>query len=180
MDGNRGFTLVEALVMVAVFGVLALAGTGLGALVADMRGMSASDRLIADIKYARLAAVTHGTAIVLCPRTAADRCRQDAQWSHGWITFLDADGDRQPGSSSEVLQVEQAPPDYLRIETTGGRRELRYLPDGRSAGSNLTFRICAERSNRLLGRVVVNNGGRPRSERAPPDTPCDLAAIQSS
>ena len=36
--------------------------------------------------------------------------------------------------------------------------------DGRSAGANLTISICSQ-DGAVLGRVIVNNMGRPRSER---------------
>ena len=62
---------------------------------------------------------------------------------------------------------------HLHIQSSSGRNHLRYLPDGRSAGSNLTIRICNQKGL-LLGAVVVNNAGRPRTERARGDTPCPI------
>ena len=84
---------------------------------------------------------------------------------------FDPDGNRQPDLPQDILRDENAPiHPSLRIVSSSGRVQLRYLPDGRSAGSNLTVRLCRE--DKLMGRVIVNNGGRVRSERASGSTPC--------
>ena len=54
--------------------------------------------------------------------------------------------------------------------SSAGRPQLRYLPDGRSSGSNLRVRLC--RDDTLLGQVIVNNVGRVRSESASGSKPC--------
>ena len=65
----------------------------------------------------------------------------------------------------EILRVDLEPTSrHLRVVSTVGRQQLRYLPDGRSAGTNLTISIC-NKGGELLGKVIVNNMGRPRSER---------------
>jgi len=60
---------------------------------------------------------------------------------------------------------------HLRVVSTTGRQQLRYLPDGRSAGTNLTISICNPKGE-LLGAVIVNNMGRARSERPKVPTAC--------
>jgi type IV fimbrial biogenesis protein FimT len=85
--------------------------------------------------------------------------------------FFDADGNRQPDSRQDILRDENAPiHPSLRIVSSTGRIQLRYLPDGRSAGSNLSVRLCRE--DKLLAQVIVNNTGRIRSETASGSTPC--------
>ncbi|MGS1078362.1 GspH/FimT family protein [Pseudoxanthomonas beigongshangi] len=84
---------------------------------------------------------------------------------------LDPDGNRKPDAAEDVLRYEAVPlPPDFRIRSSVGRPQLRYLPDGRSAGSNLTVRICLR--ERLMSEVVVNNGGRARSRRAAFGEPC--------
>ena len=75
-------------------------------------------------------------------------------------------------TSDEILQVDLEPTSrHLRIVSTTGRPQLRYLPDGRSAGANLTISICT-RTQELLGQVIVNNMGRLRSERPTAPAAC--------
>ena len=76
------------------------------------------------------------------------------------------------GGNLKILRVDLEPTSRkLRVVSTKGRPQLRYLPDGSSAGSNLTISICNNRQQ-LLGKVIVNNMGRPRSERPKAATPC--------
>ena len=88
------------------------------------------------------------------------------------MLFSDDDGNRMPDASEEILRVDLEPTSrHLRVTSTVGRQQLRYLPDGRSAGTNLTLSICNQ-NQELLGQVIVNNMGRPRSERPKVPTPC--------
>ena len=88
------------------------------------------------------------------------------------MLFLDRDGNQRPDADGDILRRDLAPPSqHLRVVGTPGRPRLRYLPDGRSAGTNLTLSICSQ-DGRLLGSVIVNNAGRPRSERPKRPQPC--------
>ena len=46
----------------------------------------------------------------------------------------------------------------------------RCQPDGRSAGSNITLRVC--NSGQLVGELTVNNVGRSRTRRISGNVPC--------
>lgn len=88
------------------------------------------------------------------------------------MLFMDDDGNRKPDANEDVLRVDLAPTSqHLRVVSTTGRQQLRYLPDGRSAGTNLTISICNQTGN-LLGSVIVNNMGRARNELPKVPTPC--------
>ena len=155
---DSGFTLVEAMATVAVLALLA--ATGMPALrefALRQRTGAAIDLLVGHLAEARLAAVVRNRAVVACPPARTGGCAGHGDWSAGWSVFLD-DGD--------LLRSVRLPADRgLRIRTSEGRPRVRYLPDGRSAGSNVTFQLCDE-ERRLLATVVVNNAGRPRAERA--------------
>ena len=100
-------------------------------------------------------------------------CRGDADWSHGWIVFADPDGNRKPDVDSDLLRVSDPPSGAGRTLRLGATRNfVRYQRDGRSAGTNLTVRVC--RGGTLNGEVVVNNLGRVRSVRPLTPRPCPL------
>jgi len=97
--------------------------------------------------------------------------REDMGSNGNPLIVLDPDGNRKPDAAEDVLRYEAVPlPPDFRIRSSVGRPQLRYLPDGRSAGSNLTVRISLR--DRLMSEVVVNNGGRARSRRAASGEPC--------
>ena len=172
-DRSRaGFSLVEALTVLAITAILLLVGVpSYAGLVESQRASSAMHLLTAHMASARSTAITYRIPTVVCPSDRAGGCRRDGDWSQGWLMFFDADGNRQPDSRQDILRDENAPiHPSLRIVSSAGRTQLRYLPDGRSAGSNLSVRLCRE--DKLLAQVIVNNTGRIRSETASGSTPC--------
>ena len=162
----RGFTLIEAIMVMMIASIWLVIGIpSYQALMENQRVSSAMHLLSAHMASARSTAITYRIPTVVCPSDRAGGCRSDGDWSHGWLMFFDPDGNRRPDSLQDVLREENAPiHPSLRIVSSRGRPQLRYLPDGRSAGSNLSVRLC--RDDRLLGQVVVNNLGRVRTEKA--------------
>ena len=171
-EGQAGFSLVEILTVLAITTILLLIGVpSYAGLVESQRASSAMHLLTAHMASARITAITYRIPTVVCPSDRAGGCRRDGDWSQGWLMFFDADGNRQPDSRQDILRDENAPiHPSLRILSSASRSQLRYMPDGRSAGSNLTVRLCRE--DRLLAQVIVNNTGRIRSEPASGSTPC--------
>ncbi|MET0580798.1 MAG: Tfp pilus assembly protein FimT/FimU [Pseudoxanthomonas sp.] len=167
-----GFSLMEMLVVMAVSAIgLAIGVPSYRGLMDSQRVSSAMHLLTAHIASARNTAITYRIPTVVCPSDRAGGCRMDGDWSQGWLMFFDADGNRQPDSREDVLRDENAPiHSSLRLLSSSGRPQLRYLPDGRSAGSNLSVRLC--RDDILLGQVIVNNVGRVRGERVSGSKPC--------
>ena len=175
MDARmRGFTLVEQMLVVAISAVLlVVALPALGPLVERHRAGTAMSTLSTQMQLTRMAAITYRRPAVLCPSHNGSACDGGTDWSIGWLVFLDVDGNQQPDSADQILRVEPgtAARSGMRLVGTVGRPRLRYLPDGRSAGSNLTVSVCSA-EGALLGAVIVNNVGRPRSFRPASPAAC--------
>ena len=170
---NAGFTLIELTTTLAVVAICA--GIGLPSFTGFLerqRTSAAISSLTTHMSLARMAAISSNRRAVLCPSSDGASCEAGTDWSTGWMLFVDEDGNRKPDASDEVLRVDLEPTSrHLRVVSTVGRQQLRYLPDGRSAGTNLTISIC-NKTGDVLGRVIVNNMGRPRSERPKAPTSC--------
>lgn len=163
---TAGFTLIELMVTLAVSGILATVAVGpLAGFVEARRTAAAISTLQSHFALARLTAISRNHSVIICPSPDGQHCLRSSDWSSGWMLFMDQDGDRRPSASDDVLRTElRRDHHHLRITSSGGRRQLRYHPDGTSAGANLTLSICNERGD-LLGQVIVNNVGRIRSTR---------------
>ena len=167
-----GFSLIEALT------VMAITAIGLVIGIPSFQGMnerarvsSAMHLLTAHMASARSTAITYRIPTVVCPSNRAGGCRTDGNWSEGWLMFFDKDGNRRPDTREDILRDENATiHPSLRILSSSGRPQLRYLPDGRSSGSNITVRLCRE--DELLAQIIVNNAGRTRSETISGTRPC--------
>ena len=175
MRRNAGFTLIELVTTMSVAAILAgIAAPSFAGFVERQRASAAITSLMTHMSLARLSAITRNRRAVLCPSRNGESCETSTDWSAGWMLFLDDDGNRKVDAADDILRVDLEPTSrHLRVSSTTGRQQLRYLPDGRSAGANLTISICNQEQE-LLGRVIVNNVGRPRSERPKVPTPCPV------
>ncbi|AXK71490.1 prepilin-type N-terminal cleavage/methylation domain-containing protein [Lysobacter sp. TY2-98] len=173
MRKESGFTLVELLVALCVLSIcVGTAVPSFARLLERQRATSTMNALVEYMAEARAAAIMSRRDAVLCPSVDGSTCTGGTDWSRGWILFQDDNGDRAPSAVDRLVRVEaRSSPGVLTIRSTTGRRSLRYLPDGRSAGANLTLSVC-DRAGNLLGSVIVNNTGRARSERPKPSARC--------
>lgn len=172
---QTGMTLIELVIVVVVLALL----TGLT--MPTFRQVSESARyrntshaLTVSLAQARMIAISRGHRVTVCPATPDGACTGGADWSSGWIVFLDPARTGQPSTREAILETHQrsASANNPKVHTTPGRRFVRFSPDGMARGSNLTLTICSPRDSRMLGQVVVSTAGRVRSQRGDSGTPC--------
>ncbi|MDO5610987.1 MAG: Tfp pilus assembly protein FimT/FimU [Pseudomonadota bacterium] len=167
---HAGFTLIEAMITVAILAILASIGwPSFRQLMKVNAVRAAAHEVSTDFAYARITAVNRGLRVVACPSDGA-ACNNGREWGHGWIIFADANGNGERDGGEEILAHRQAKNDGLRVVSSQGRPKLRYMPSGMSGGSNLTVSICDGAA--VKSRVIVNNAGRVRSERVATAMPC--------
>ncbi len=153
--------MLELLVVLAVVGILVVAGTpSVRGFLMNQELRHSAARLQSDFEFARHASVNRGGRVSVCPK-AGEGCLGAPDWERGWIIFADTNGDRERQASEEVLR--DAP--LLRgitARASAGRRAVSFFPNGTAPGSNLTVWFCDERGP-LYGRQVrVSLAGRIR------------------
>ena len=169
---NRGYTLLQLVVVMALICILASAGLpAFQNLLERQRLATTIHRLSTQLALARNSAISSSVPVSACPSLGDGSCRNDSDWSRGWIVYRDPDRQGQPADAASILSQESEPASgSMTLLSSRGRRAIRFLADGRSSGSNLTIRICGH--GRLLAEVVVNNVGRVRSAKASGKPPC--------
>lgn len=170
-----GFTLPEFIICVAVAATLsAIALPALQQTLRRQRAVSAQNALVAHLHLARATALWRRQPTLICPTVNGNRCSHKGDWGTSWLVFLDPDGDGRANAPNDIIRVTigtRQP--QLRVISSAGRFHVRYLADGRSAGSNQTIRFC-DPSGTLQAAVIINNSGRVRStsggdvQRCPP------------
>jgi type IV fimbrial biogenesis protein FimT len=165
----RGFSLIEATVVMAVASIgLAIGLPSYRSVIQHQRESATTNLLSSFMASARSTAITYRKPTIVCPNDGHNQCRDDSDWTQGWIMFYDADGNHRPDFPDELLRVEAGPRDAdLRIVSTSGRPKVTFLANGSAAGSNLTIHLC--RGGKAKAAVIVNRSGRTRVER--PDSP---------
>ena len=162
MQRNCGFTLLEALIVLAVASILAcVAIPALRDANAEVHTATAKAAFVDTWLGAVNHAVLTGAEVVACPGTATG-CAGGTDWSHGWIVYADLDGDRVRDPTDTLLRSVQALGGGVRMRSTAGRTRLVFQPHGGNAGSNVTFTLCDGRGPSRATTLVMSNGGRLR------------------
>jgi type IV fimbrial biogenesis protein FimT len=120
MPSNRGFTLIEMMVTLAVAAILSMIA------VPSFRNASLSSQLrssandfVATANFARSEAIKRGAAVTMCVSTDGSSCAAGG-WEQGWIVL----------SGTTVLQHESAAPSGFKMSATGSIATLSFQPIG--------------------------------------------------
>ena len=165
-----GMQLIELVTIIAVLSVLLAAGwPTLQSTLLRHRADALQLTLHASLSSARSQALIRRELIGVCASEDGHQCTDD--WSAGWIIYRSGLRRGPPATPEAILAHHRGRDDVsILAHASSGRPLLFFQADGRSPGANLTLRVCAGRH--LHGKLVVNNGGRTRSERSNRDLPC--------
>jgi type IV fimbrial biogenesis protein FimT len=171
----HGFTLLDLLIALTILGILfGIAIPSLKNAVARVQAGSARSAITTTLFDAQRNATVLGQQIVICP--GESQCSGGADWSQGWLAFIDRDGNRMLGPGEQVVQHEAKLPAGVRLRGSVGRPRIVYQPNGSSAGANITFTLCDRRGPEDALALILSNGGRLRSARPTPAAASACAA----
>jgi len=172
MGRIRGFTLIELMVTLAVFAIVAgLAIPSFTQMIRDNRSVALADNLLSAAQYARAQAVTVKGAVSLC--ASADGATCGADWTEGWIVFADgaATETATPPQVSEVLRHWEAPGSNASIEVQQNSTDTNFIRFtglgtlARTGNAAIAAKIegCTGNSAR---NITINRGGVARATAA--------------
>jgi type IV fimbrial biogenesis protein FimT len=134
MKQDSGFTLIELMVTLAVAAILAtVAIPSFWNIIQSNRATTEANELVTALHFARSEAIKRGARISLCPSTNQTGCTGGADWSNGWIIFLDtAANDGSAAVVGEVLRVWNS---LSGGTSLGGPANIRYRASGDVIGA---------------------------------------------
>lgn len=142
----RGLTVVEIMVTLAILAILLSVGVpSYSTMLEKNRIGEASGMLHTTFHLARSEAVKRRRAVQVCPTVDGNACRNDGDWSGGWISFTDLNGNATP-DAGELIQHVDLPGGGLEIGVpTAFTDFVRFQPTGMLTGSGGIsggFQIC--------------------------------------
>lgn len=166
------FSLVELMAVLAIAAIaLAVAVPDMGALIRQHQLNAAVNDLAGAIGLTRAQAMARAQRVVLAPLEPGG-----ADWSQGWVAFVDRDGDRRPGAADELIATHgpvgkgivvsavfssQKLPDYLAYNSAG--RSCTATSSAAARWGTLSL-FQGEQTRRIkinmLGRARVCNPAR--------------------
>ena len=157
----RAYSLYELLMTVGLFALIVTLGLpSFGHIVADHRLRTEVDRVFHAIHHARKESVTRRRVMTLCPTRDGIQCGTIADWSVGWMMYVNIDRDwpaiRDDGEP--VVKWIQVQPGN-RIVATRLSFSLRST-ELRATNGTLVF--CDHNDRARPRALVVSYTGRPR------------------
>ena len=145
MKKQTGFTLIELIIAVVIFGIMAaIAAPNYSSFIRSNRTSAAYNTLVGTISLARLEAVKSSRVVTMCISSNQTTCEADTEkdWGKGWIVFSDIDGDGlvDTADGDTILKTEPAVGTGITI-TSNYNSKLSIAPRGRLRNQG-SFVIC--------------------------------------
>jgi type IV fimbrial biogenesis protein FimT len=163
MHRERGVTLLELLVAVAVAAILAtVAIPDLTSMIRHNRAITSVNSLLHALILARYSAIERNRYVTVCRSSDGRHCTDDANWEDGWLIFVNLDRDypAQVDSGEPVLYVHGSLAGSAHI--ISNRTAFTFRPRGiRSTNGTLLYCSSDASNDRAL---IINVVGRIRLE----------------
>lgn len=175
---ESGFSVVELMIALAVCAILLVAtGPAFSAVVHKNRISAASNQLYMSLYAARGEALKRRSAVRICPSANSTSCRNDGDWSDGWLIFEDANTNNAPDAAEIIQLVDGFDGDINMQVSTALSEYVQFQPTGvavGNGGNSGEFRLCHADSNASSRAVSISVSGRVNSvKRARTD--CDAS-----
>lgn len=167
---QRGFTLIEVLVVVAIIAILlSVAAPNLVAFQRNSELRASASEFLAAVQAARVEAMKRGVDTYMVPASGGS-------WANGWIVFADTDLDQALNTATDTVVMQTGAIASKTAVVTGladasafadgSSSYIRFNGGGFSMAKDNTFRSGAIEFS-VTGstekrRVVLNNVGRAR------------------
>jgi len=157
----RGYSLFELLMTLGLAAIILTLGVpSFGAIVANHRLRVEVDKLFHAIHHARKESIVRRRVVTICPTIDGQNCGSGADWSAGWMMFVNIDRDWPA-----VREADEPLIKWIKVQPHNrvvANRKSFSLRATALRATNGTLIFC-DRSGRARPRaLVISYTGRPR------------------
>jgi len=158
----KGFTLVELMVALAILAILVMAAAPtFNATLKRNRIESQLKDLSSHVKLARSEAISRSRTVTMCRSSDQTTCSTAApvgNWSIGWITFLDINGNATIDADDIVLRVHEGlGRNILTVSDAnpipGNVGDIQFTRNG--VNTRVTFQMCEDGGDNTMARALI-------------------------
>ena len=167
MKREGGFTLLELMVTIAILAiVLSIGVPSYRGVIMDNRMAAQANLFATSIKLARSNAVKYQRSATVCSSSnfdaAVPTCSSNADWSNGWIVWVDKDRDATT-DANEVISV--FGPIHNASTLSSGAAAFTYDARGFGTTGAADMTLCDSRTAETGRLIRVNTVGRTNVSR---------------
>ncbi len=156
--GQRGFTLIELMVAIAVLSILlSMAAPSFQSLIAQSRLTAISTQLRSALLTARSEAIKSNRQVTVCASEDQSSC-SNGSWSSGSIAFIDRNIIGEINDGDEIIKQFQRASSTLQVLQVGFNGSVSFTPDGASDTSG-AFMVCDRMRNIEPRRICLSRSG---------------------
>ena len=161
-ETQKGFTLVELLVTLAIAGILlVVAFPSLNKMTIGQRLKVQTNDTLAAILYAKSEAIQRRSEVSVCAikTNVHNQCgSSSSEWANGWLVFNDRNGDGIVGTDDEILKSRW---DYKKM-TSGGVISVFVFDAEGIADNSGDIEFCfSEAEGNKMRRISMTPAGQP-------------------
>ena len=156
---QKAFTLIELLITLSL--ALILSGMALPSfneLLENSKLMTQVDDLAKTLRASRTTAIYENSKVTICPTNDSHTCISD--WSAGYMSFVDKNGDRNLNDDEEILTIytNKNNKASLNWRAFGFRKSIQWLETGITNHQNGTFYFCHEDATKSRALIITKAG----------------------
>ena len=160
---NRGFTLIELMVAVALLAILVgYAQPALQTLLFKEAQTTAINSLIGHLQLARSEAIMRNSDVVVCKSSDGAYCIKSGEWEQGWLVFEDQNHDRARDNEERILASHSRLTNIdIYYRAFGSNHYVTFHGNGLTT-TNGTYTFCSPREDLPPQGLILYKTGRAR------------------
>ena len=165
---NKGFTIVELMVVLALIGIMYALVTPMARLYQNDSAANLITEFVTNTRIARSQAITSTAPVTMCQMTQADQqsaepeCSADTSWEEGWVIFADTNGDGTitngtPGNTADddtIIRFHTALPPSFTLRS-GATTRITFQNTGMTTNGLDTWTLCDPSKNLKIARAAI-------------------------